>query len=108
MHKDQLEIITDAIGTAEGLRQHALLSFLSILFWKNGTEGYIPFEYKYQILALMDTGKSEGPYDEKYTTWGKEKGLELANKIRECIGLPQLTIKRGFYEEITPENDLIK
>lgn len=98
MTDELIESIKSLIDTSEFHKRYVLDNFLNILFWKDYSEGYISSELKKEIFRLTETVKVEGG-DESYIVWDTEKGMEIANKIREKIGLPKLINKGGTIME---------
>ena len=74
-----------------------LNSFFNLLFWKNYSNGYVNSIDKNSIVREIDNNADE----ERLSTSGI---LPLVNRIRNQIGLPELTDKLdNIIQEVTPE-----
>ena len=103
MREEDKEKIAEVVEKIVDMRDTVLKDFLNILFWKNGHEGYLAPDDKYNVISLLDTSYINGPEGETWIDWDKEKGLELANIIRSKICLPKLICEYGNLKEVKEE-----
>lgn len=104
MKNEMMEEITEKIDEIVSRRERVLNLFFDILFWRNSSAGYVNLDDKYAIVGLMDTAKIEGPEGETWIDGDRVKMLEVANRIREKIGLPTLRNERYGLAEV-PANE---
>ena len=84
------EAVSEAINIEIYRREYVRLDFFRMLFWKNSREPYVSIELIKRVDEIADNYEIRGPEGEEYIMYDQEKALDLANNIRNQIGLPKL------------------